>query len=185
MVATSPDGVALPATPTRSTLLVLQRQSKLPGVVARLPLAAEPAKGAALALRSASQKLAFAPASRVLMTGLRGRWMPNAVADFGQRTIGEKIIFSLDYGQNLAQGEAIASATWKLSLASGSDSLTPQNRVGAGNSTITGSVVSSPLIDFSTGSISSGSRYLIQCLAVTSLGETIVGVSHVSVQAPT
>jgi hypothetical protein len=104
--------------------------------------------------------------------------MPLTQQDFAPRVIGERPILALDFINNLYIGETIATASWSLSVLSGSDSQ-PGIRV-VGTAGISGSVVSQ-LFDFATATIASGTRYLLECEIVTSLGETLIGVSHVIV----
>jgi hypothetical protein len=106
--------------------------------------------------------------------------MPAATTDFAPRSIGERVIFSLDFALNLASGETITAATWTCTLQQGTDPGAAA-RI-SGGATFAGSVVQQ-LVDFTSG-MSSGARYLLQCAATTSLGEVLIGFAHVTVTAP-
>lgn len=103
--------------------------------------------------------------------------MPTTFIDYAPRTIGEKVIFSLDYLQNLGSSETIISAAWSISLVSGTDPGVA-GRI-SGSPAISGSVVSQ-LVDLTSG-MSSGARYLLKCAATTSLGEVLIGYSHFNI----
>lgn len=105
--------------------------------------------------------------------------MPATVQDYSNRTIGEVVLFSMDFQLNLAPGEVINTATWACAIEVGTDS-----GAGArisGGATISGSVVSQ-LVTFATG-VTTGNRYLLTCTCTTSNSETLIGYSHTTVNA--
>lgn len=104
--------------------------------------------------------------------------MPQLVQQYSPRTMGEVVLFSMDYALNLQQGETINSSIWTCVLLSGTDS--GVNRVSGGAST-SGTVVSQ-LITFAAGT-TSGNVYIISSTATTSLGQQLIGFSNVTVNA--
>jgi hypothetical protein len=185
MVNPARTGAALLVQPTSAALPRVSTVGFLPGVQTHESLSRSVTNGE---LKPAPTAFGLLRADTLRIVPSGAKTMPQAVADFGTRLIGEKIIFSLDFGKNLGQtaagqAETITSAAWALAVVSGSDP-TAASRITAGASGIAQSVVSSPIVDFSTGIIGSPTRYMVSCAAVTSLGETIIGIGHVTVQAP-
>lgn len=104
--------------------------------------------------------------------------MPYAGEDFSPRNIGEKPLLDMDFGLNLRAGETISSASVELSVESGSDAA-PQSRVD-GAATVSGSIVTQQF-DFDSAAIGSPTTYLASFIAVTSLGQTLIGWSRIPV----
>lgn len=105
--------------------------------------------------------------------------MPQVTQDFSPRTIGEKVLYSVDFQLNLASGENILSAVWTCAVEQGSSDPNAAARV-SGVASFSGTVTSQ-LIDFSTaiGPITSGTQYILSAQITTSFGQTLIGYGHV------
>jgi len=106
--------------------------------------------------------------------------MTALVQPFGNRTIGDVPLLSMDFQNMLNPGETISSAVWTCTLTSGSDSYVGSRVSGA--AIINGTAVGQ-LIDFKTAGVASGNIYEIVCTILTSLNQTLVGDSPISVFA--
>ena len=105
--------------------------------------------------------------------------MPATIQPFSGRTIGEKVLLSMDFSLNLASGETLVSSVWTIALTSGTDSGVGSRVSGAPSNSNT---VASQLFNFTSG-MTSGSTYLITCSATTSVGEVLVGYSDITITA--
>jgi hypothetical protein len=106
--------------------------------------------------------------------------MPQLVQTYSPRNIGETVLFSMDLSLNLQPLETLASTVWTCTLIAGTGTDSVTNRI-YGSPSINGTIVSQ-LVDFTSG-MTSGSTYILSSSTLTSLGQTLIGYSHVTVNA--
>lgn len=107
-----------------------------------------------------------------------GEDMSTTIQDFPVRFFGESRFFSLDFGDDLSTGDTISSASWQISVESGND---PYVGLRLVNFSVINNPIVSQQIDFKTNPCTETVYYLLTCVANTSLGETVIGASHVTV----
>lgn len=86
-------------------------------------------------------------------------------------------IFAFDFVKALSTGETITSASWAVTVLSGTDAAA--STMASGPVTIAGSKVSQLIINGV-----SGVRYLIECIATTSLTQRIPAYASLYVTDP-
>lgn len=106
--------------------------------------------------------------------------MPYVGADFTNATQGETITYFFDFSNALAPGEVIASATWTAAVAN--DSTTFDQSAASivdGPASIVGNIVGQKFFN-----MVGGVKYLVEAIAITSQGETIIPWSHFYTDIP-
>lgn len=98
-------------------------------------------------------------------------------SDFQPSDTGESESYTFDFSNDFATSETISSATWSISVVSGTDASASSRLVGSPSNT---STKSSQRV---TG-LQDGVTYLLRAVVITSAGNTISLYSHVAASAP-
>jgi hypothetical protein len=97
--------------------------------------------------------------------------------DFDPSDVGENEAYTLDFVNDLAPNEALASATWSCQAVTGSDPAAASHVSGAAS--VAGKTTSQRI----TGLLP-GVKYRLQAVAATTFGNSVSLWSHVTCQSP-
>lgn len=97
--------------------------------------------------------------------------------DFDPSDQVENEIYEFDFSPDLAPGETLTAATWNISLVSGADTNLPARLNGS-------PIVSGSATQQWIQGLVPGSKYLLQAVVTTSIGQELSYWSHVICETP-
>lgn len=92
--------------------------------------------------------------------------------DFSDAEPTDTIVYTIDFVQDLAVGDSIATAAWQIIVSSGVDPLASAHTVGA-------PVIVGTEVRQTVGGLISGNYYVMRALVTTALGNKVSLFSHV------